>query len=127
MNRAKGPLEQASLKPAAKKILLVCSDPCEDVEQRLAQSGYKLTHADDGESAVARAQREMFDAAVLMSTGEKMDLLETAFNLKDIRRSMPIFLSGDACKPEVKQQTLLSNLLWCSRRDLEFAVRMLIS
>lgn len=49
----------------------------------------------DGEAAVARVEREIFDAAVLIATGNRMDLAETLFNLRDINRSMQIIIVGD--------------------------------
>ncbi len=55
----------------------------------------RVTNVPDGKMAVARAQHEMFDAAILISTGEEMDLAETVFNLRDISDSMELIILSD--------------------------------
>lgn len=51
-----------------------------------------MTKVTDGEAALAQAERDIFDVAVIVSTGEGMDLAETVFNLRDISDSMQIIL-----------------------------------
>lgn len=72
--------------------MLVCSESCDEVEECLAHAGGRIVKVRDGEAAVSQTLRHAFDAAVLVSTGSKMDLAETAFNLRDIRESMEILI-----------------------------------
>jgi DNA-binding NtrC family response regulator len=74
------------------KMLLVATQSCEPIEKCLMLAGCKIVRALDGEEAVSQTLRHVFDAAVLVSTGPKMDLVETAFNLRDIRGSMDILI-----------------------------------
>ena len=75
--------------------------------------------------AVARAQREMFDAAILISTGKEMDLTETVLNLSDISGSMELIILSDhtnTIKSAVPQETLakfVSNATVMTTRELE--------
>jgi DNA-binding response OmpR family regulator len=102
-----------------KKALLVCSDPCTDIKQRLISLGYHPLVAIDGESAVERARRETFDAAILVSTGKDMDPLETVFNLWDIARSMPIFVLRGSGERELEDVTRFPWIRCCSLAELE--------
>ena len=77
------------------KVMLVCSDACNEVEECLLAAGCRVIKVKDGEAAVARVEREIFDAAVLVATGKRMDLAETVFNLRDLNRSMQIIIVAD--------------------------------
>ena len=76
-------------------ILLVCAEGCDEVEKRLLASGCWVVKVREGRAAVARSERQSFDAAVLVSTGRDMDLAETVFNLRDINPSMEIIIAAE--------------------------------
>lgn len=77
------------------KALLVCVEGGQDVERRLVAAGCAVTRVSDGDGAIGQLHRELFDAAVLVSTGRDMDLVETVLNLIDIRANMPIVIVSD--------------------------------
>jgi hypothetical protein len=78
-----------------KKILLVGSDACTDVEEQFVRADCHVVKTNGGAAAVACAKHNSFRAAVLMSTGREMDLAETALNLRDIQPALEIIILVD--------------------------------
>ena len=74
--------------------MLVGTEDLTKVQKCLSASGRHVVKVSSGKVAVSRAEREIFDAAVIVSTGDEMDLAETVFNLSDIRRSMQIIIAN---------------------------------
>jgi DNA-binding response OmpR family regulator len=77
------------------KLLVVGSEIPEPVKRILSEVNAKVSHVADGNTAIARAHHENFDAALLISTGEEMDLAETVFNLSDVSRAMELIILSD--------------------------------
>jgi hypothetical protein len=64
------------------------------VEKVLANAGCLVVLAKDGGAAISQARAQLFDAAVLVSSGREMDLAATALNLRAVRPSMPIAIAA---------------------------------
>jgi hypothetical protein len=73
-----------------RKVMVVCSDVSDSVKAHLDCDSWYVNWVDDAKAAIAKVRRERFDLAVLIATGNEMDMTETLFNLRDSRQSMPI-------------------------------------
>ncbi len=77
------------------KIMLIGLEIPDPLMELLIDTKCSVTILPNGKAAVARAHREMFDAAIIVSTGEEMDLAETIFNLRDVNGSMQVIIVSD--------------------------------
>ena len=74
----------------SRRVMIVGSEVNEQLETRLVGDGWDVLWVYDAKSAIARVRRERFDLVVLISTGKEMDVMETYFNLADIRKTLPV-------------------------------------
>ena len=74
----------------SRRVMIVGSEVNEPLETRLVGDGWDVLWVYDAKSAIARVRRERFDLVVLISTGKEMDVMETYFNLADIRKTLPV-------------------------------------
>jgi DNA-binding NarL/FixJ family response regulator len=74
------------------KALVVSTTPRSDVQRCLLEAGSKITVAQNGEEAIRCAEHAAFDMAVIVSTGEHMDLVETYLNIRELKPSIEIVL-----------------------------------
>jgi len=74
------------------KMILVGFDHSQILERRFKAAGDDVLTVTDGMAAIDHARREPWDAAVLVSTGSLVNVADTAFNLRDLNRSMEIII-----------------------------------
>ena len=72
------------------RVMIVGSEVSEQLETQLVGDGWEVLWVYDATSAIATVRRERFDLVVLISTGKEMDVMETFFNLADIRKTLPV-------------------------------------
>lgn len=92
------------------KVMLIGGEIPRGLIDIFRTSRSKVLTVPDGKMAVSRAHREIFDAAVVVSTGEEMDVAETVFNLRDISSSMELIIVSDhrdTSGSAVPQETLV--------------------
>ena len=117
--------EDRSFSMTLEKIMVIGSEIPQSLNAIFRAATSRVTHIPDGKMAVSRAQHEMFDAAILISTGEEMDLAETVLNLRDISGSMELIIVSDRAntvKSAVPKETLaslVSNATVMTTRELE--------
>jgi hypothetical protein len=87
--------KRGSLSMRLEKIMIVGAHIPHSLNDVFRSWGRNVAHVRDGKRAVLRAEREIFDAAILISTGKEMDLAETVFNLSDINHSMELIILSD--------------------------------
>jgi DNA-binding response OmpR family regulator len=95
------------------KALLVSSIQRDDVQECLVAAGSIITLARDGRDAIDQAEHAVFDMAVLVSTGQVMDLMETYLNLRDIKPNMDIVILTDAeqkCEVQVQGADAITHI-----------------
>lgn len=95
------------------ETLLVCSRRCAEMESQLANFGCRLTKVRDGSKALGTIRHKTFDTAIVLSTGEQMDLVETILNLRDIRPSMPVIVLIDpaSSEPNAAAQAIIARAI----------------
>ena len=107
------------------KIMVIGAEIPQSLNALFQAATSRITRIPDGKMAVSRVQQEMFDAAILISTGEEMDLAETVLNLRDITGSMELIIVSDQAntiKSAVPKETLaslVSNATVMTTRELE--------
>jgi len=105
-----------------KKIMVVCSEFNDELEAKLGGNGWTVIWVYDGATAIAKARREDFDLAVLVSTGKEMDVAETYLNLRDIRAALAIVVMtehADEDSPATKPSFSLPNAKVMSAEGLD--------
>ena len=116
-------------RPRFHKTLLVCAESCDPVEKCLTSAGCVLIKVRDGDTAIRQMRREIFDTAVVVSTGQAMDLAETVFNLMDIRNSTEIVIVTDCADARGsvirKIAATVPNIITLNLRGLEVLLEAL--
>jgi hypothetical protein len=77
------------------KVMLVGVDNKHLLEKRLQAAGCQVIKVSDEEAALDQVRHEMFDKAVMVSTGPLIDIAEMIFTLRDLNRSMEIIILVD--------------------------------
>ncbi len=90
--------------------MLVGSQIPNQLLQVILDTGASVTTLPSGKTAVSHAHHEIFDAAIIVSTGEEMDLAETVFNLRDVNSSMQVIIvagHADANEGAISKEALV--------------------
>ena len=78
------------MRPRTRTVMIVCGEVNGALESRFVCAGWTVIWVHDAGTAITRVRRERFDLVVLLSTGDEMDIMETYFNLQDIRKTLPV-------------------------------------
>jgi hypothetical protein len=116
------------MKSKSRKVMVVGSEFGEKLERHLVLEGWVIHRVRDAKTALASVRRERLDLVILISTGEEMDFIETFFNLKDIRRSLPVIVvrqSGDGESAAEGEFSILPNAGLRSVQGFDGLVRFL--
>ena len=76
--------------------MIVCGEVNGALESRFVSAGWTVIWVYDARTAITRVRRERFDLVVLLSTGDEMDIMETYFNIQDIRKTLPVVVVRQA-------------------------------
>lgn len=74
-----------------KRMLLICADRCDLVENSVKRAGWKLSRVTDGWTALSRARSETF-AAILFIPSPGAMTVETALMMRSVNASTPILI-----------------------------------
>jgi hypothetical protein len=91
------------------KVMLMGVDNKHILEKRLQAAGCQVIKVTDEEAALEQVRHEIFDKAVMVSTGSLINTAEMIFNLRDLNRSMEIIILVD--RPGKHTNRLLRKLL----------------
>jgi CheY-like chemotaxis protein len=91
------------------KVMLLGIDNNNVLEKRLQAAGCHVIKVTDEEAALDHVRHEIFDKAVMVSTGSLIDTAEMIFSLRDLNRSMEIIILVD--RPGKYANRLLRQLL----------------
>jgi uncharacterized UPF0146 family protein len=91
------------------KVMLVGIDNKQILEKRLQAAGCQVIKVTDEEAALEQVRHEIFDKAVMVSTGSLINTAEMIFSLRDLNRSMEIIILVD--RPGRHTNRLLRQLL----------------
>ena len=82
------------------RVLMIGANENSALTKRLRAMGAIVHIAIDGPTAVEDMRHGRFDAAVIVSTGNAMDVVETTLNLRELRPAMPIVIISDSAMAE---------------------------
>jgi uncharacterized protein YgbK (DUF1537 family) len=73
-------------------VMLVGIDNKQIIQKRLQAAGCRVIKVADEETALDQVRHNIFDKAVMISSGSLINMAEMIFNLRDLNRSMEIII-----------------------------------